>query len=542
MADPSKEEQGRGGGSFFAELKTLFPHMKTRNSMVFAYGFMFTVIAFTGFLAFSPSSNSSSPWFNNIFSSSSSNSDYGSHFSSFFTYLFPNSSQPIVQTTPNPNNNTSQFHLNQTDTKQLHLNQTVTATSSGLKDKKVGKNETVKTGENRVVNSTTTPLKKGKIVNISSSLLHCDIFDGNWVMDNSYPLYKPGSCPHIDESFNCYLNGRPDANFQKYRWQPKGCNIPRLKGEDMLELLRGKRLVFVGDSLNRNMWESLVCTLSNSVSNKSKVYEASGSREFRTEHSYLFIFEDYNCTVEFFRSPFLVEEFEMPERNGSKKETLRLDLLEPSSAKYKNADYIVFNTGHWWTHPKTTNGKDYFQEGSHLYSELNVLEAFRKALTTWARWVDANVNPNKSLVMFRGYSSSHFKGGQWNSGGQCNAETEPIKNETYLSVYPPKMRVLEKVLKNMKTPVAYLNITRMTDYRKDAHPSVYRKLNLSEEERKDPLRFQDCSHWCLPGVPDSWNELLYAQLLIRQYQDRQRQQKLEEQQQQQKQQQKQKKP
>ncbi|KAL5714389.1 hypothetical protein ACHQM5_016356 [Ranunculus cassubicifolius] len=68
MADPSKEEQGRVGESFFAELKTLFPHMKTRNSMVFAYGFMFTVIAFTGFLA---SSNSSSPWFNNIFSSSS---------------------------------------------------------------------------------------------------------------------------------------------------------------------------------------------------------------------------------------------------------------------------------------------------------------------------------------------------------------------------------------------------------------------------------------------------------------------------------------
>jgi hypothetical protein len=25
---------------------------------------------------------------------------------------------------------------------------------------------------------------------------------------------------------------------------------------------------------------------------------------------------------------------------------------------------------------------------------------------------------------------------------------------------------------------------------------------------------QDCSHWCLPGIPDSWNELLYSTLLI----------------------------
>ena len=59
----------------------------------------------------------------------------------------------------------------------------------------------------------------------------------------------------------------------------------------MLELLRGKRLVFVGDSLNRNMWESLVCVLRNSVKNKTSVFEASGREEFRTEGSYAFLFE-----------------------------------------------------------------------------------------------------------------------------------------------------------------------------------------------------------------------------------------------------------
>lgn len=58
----------------------------------------------------------------------------------------------------------------------------------------------------------------------------------------------------------------------------------------MLKLLRGKRLVFVGDSLNRNMWESLVCILWNSVADKSKVFEASGKEEFRAEGSYSFIF------------------------------------------------------------------------------------------------------------------------------------------------------------------------------------------------------------------------------------------------------------
>jgi hypothetical protein len=41
---------------------------------------------------------------------------------------------------------------------------------------------------------------------------------------------------------------------------------------------------------------------------------------------------------------------------------------------------------------------------------------------------------------------------------------------------------------------------------------------LTEQERKSPELYLDCSHWCLPGVPDSWNELLYAQIQVKQHQ------------------------
>ncbi|KAI3760554.1 hypothetical protein L1987_50950 [Smallanthus sonchifolius] len=558
---------------------------RTKRSRAFAYVFIAVFVAFTVFLAFNPSPNPSSPWFSNIFTGSSfrstsvqanitvsSSSDSGgsvrSQFSSIYSYFFPsNSSQSTQNSTVSASNlnvtvsgsgsanneaptvnNYTPIVPNRTRSEAVKSNQTTTASppfqsASNQTNRNQNRNqtspipETVKnaTGNgdklkltpengNRSRNSTSPVDKGGKsqgIGDLVKNLLNCNLFDGNWVRDESYPLYKPGSCSLIDEQFNCFNNGRPDKGFQMLKWKPKACTLPRLDGSYMLQLLKGKRLVFVGDSLNRNMWESLICILRNSVKDQSKVYEASGRHHFRSEPSYSFVFQDYNCTVEFFVAPFIVRESVTKDKNGTKKETLRLDLIGTSADQYKTADIVVFNTGHWWTHEKTAKGKDYYQEGSHVYNELNVLEAFRKAITTWGRWVDANINPSKTLVFFRGYSASHFRGGQWNSGGQCDNEVEPIKNTTYLSPYPDKMKVLEKVLRGMKTRVSYLNITRLTDFRKDGHPSIYRKQHYTDAERRSPLQFQDCSHWCLPGVPDSWNEILYAELLAKQYQNQQ---------------------
>ncbi|GAV61959.1 PC-Esterase domain-containing protein/PMR5N domain-containing protein [Cephalotus follicularis] len=344
------------------------------------------------------------------------------------------------------------------------------------------------------------------------SLQNCDIFDGKWVRDSSKPYYPAGSCPYIDRDFDCNLNGRPDDEFVKWKWQPNGCLLPSLNATDFLEKLRGKKLVFVGDSLNRNMWESLVCILHHSVGNKKRVNEISGRTEFKKKGFYAFRFEDYNCTVDFVGAPFLVRESTFNGRNESY-ETLRLDLMDRTTSMYEDADVLVFNTGHWWTHEKTSRGEYYYQEDNYVHPRLKVLVAYKRALTTWARWVDKNIVSDRTQVFFRGYSVTHFRGGQWNSGGQCHKETEPIFNDTFLAKYPSKMRALEHVLKEIKTPVTYLNISRLTDYRKDGHPSIYRMKYRTREERNTADRSQDCSHWCLPGVPDTWNELLYASLL-----------------------------
>lgn len=60
-----------------------------------------------------------------------------------------------------------------------------------------------------------------------------------------------------------------------------------------------------------------------------------------------------------------------------------------------------------------------------------------------------------------------------------------------------------------------LNITQLSEYRKDGHPSIYRKQwdPLSEDQLANPTSYADCTHWCLPGVPDAWNELLYTYII-----------------------------
>ncbi|KAJ6355055.1 hypothetical protein OIU77_005614 [Salix suchowensis] len=299
---------------------------------------------------------------------------------------------------------------------------------------------------------------------------------GTWVKDEEYPIYEAGSCPYVDEAFDCQGNGRKDSDYLKWRWKPNDCDLPRFNATDFLTRLRGKRLMLVGDSMNRNQFESMLCLLREGLPDKSKMFEIHGNKITKGRGYYVFRFVDYECTVEFVRSHFLV------------KEGLRIN-----------------------GQGKTSRGKNYYKEGDYLYPKFDAVEAYRRALKTWAKWIDQNVDPKKQLVLYRGYSSAHFRGGDWDSGGTCNGETAPVLSGAILNNYPVKMKIVEEVIQEMKKPVTLLNVTRLTNYRKDGHPSIFGK-NVTAGIKVSTRR-QDCSHWCLPGVPDAWNELIYANLV-----------------------------
>lgn len=50
---------------------------------------------------------------------------------------------------------------------------------------------------------------------------------------------------------------------------------------------------------------------------------------------------------------------------------------------------------------------DYYQVGDKIYRDMERMDAYKIAMTTWAKWVDAYVDPKKTQVFFQGVSAVH---------------------------------------------------------------------------------------------------------------------------------------
>ncbi|KAM0839937.1 hypothetical protein ACQ4PT_059981 [Festuca glaucescens] len=304
----------------------------------------------------------------------------------------------------------------------------------------------------------------------------CDVFSGSWVRDEeAHPLYREEECPYIPPQLTCQAQGRPDRGYQSWRWQPHDCTLPAFNATQMLETLRDKRMMFVGDSLNRGQFTSMVCLLQSAIpSPEARSFEASPDQQ----HT-VFTARDYNATVEFYWAPFLLH-------------GLRFRIMNGPIEEAKEEETVWVSTE----------------------------EAYGMAFRDMLQWVRDNMDFNSTRVFFTSMSPTHGKSQDWGDapGGNCYNETAMIEDTEYWGTDSRRsvMGVIREILDGdgADVPLTFLNITQLSMYRKDAHTSIYKKQwnPLTPEQIADPRTYADCVHWCLPGLQDTWNELLYTKL------------------------------
>ncbi|XP_019158178.1 PREDICTED: protein trichome birefringence-like 33 [Ipomoea nil] len=342
----------------------------------------------------------------------------------------------------------------------------------------------------------------------------CDIFSGQWVRDEeSHPLYKESECPYLLPQQTCLAHGRPDRDYLHWKWQPHGCSIPRFNGTMMLEALRGKRMMFVGDSLSRGHYGSMVCLLQKFIPDNAKSIEDAGQRT-------IFTAKEYNATIEFYWCPLLLESnADNPWKHRVEERIARKDSINKHGQHWRGVDILVFHTYLWWykdEYFKILEGS--FEDKVKKIIDVRSDDAYRMALESMLKWVEENMDPAKTRTFFTSISPTHGRNVLWGGDkkGNCYNESTLVENLNYDVPRPLKktMRVIDEALSNSNVQITFLNITRLSNYRKDGHLSIYKKqwTPLTAEQLANPVSYSDCIHWCLPGVQDTWNELLFTKL------------------------------
>ncbi|KAL2227162.1 protein YLS7-like [Sesamum indicum] len=371
--------------------------------------------------------------------------------------------------------------------------------------------------------SATTNLSQANVVDSE-----CDLYHGKWIYDSTGPLYPHDSCPVLTQMQNCQANGRPDKDYENWRWKPSQCDLPRFDAKKFLELMRGKTLAFIGDSVARNQMESLLCILW-----QVEVPKNRGNRRMQR-----YYFRSTSTMIVRIWSSWLVhqisEPFDFAPAGVAK---LHLDAPDEGFMEYITGfDVIVLSSGHWFAkqsvyilNNEIVGGQLWWPDNSRK-KKIDSVQAFGVSVETILTAIGTHPNYT-GLTIVRSFSPDHYEGGAWNTGGSCTGKVRPasegelVENRFTKIMHEKQVKGFHRAItkKTNKSKMKLMDITEAFSYRHDGHPGPYRSPDPNKITKRGPDGRpppQDCLHWCMPGPVDTWNELI-LEIIRREFHDRQ---------------------
>uniref|UniRef100_A0A251KQV1 Uncharacterized protein n=1 Tax=Manihot esculenta TaxID=3983 RepID=A0A251KQV1_MANES len=258
---------------------------------------------------------------------------------------------------------------------------------------------------------------------ISSDDSGCDLYHGTWFFDSQGPSYTNNTCPVLTQMQNCQGNGRPDKDYENWRWKPSECQLPRFDAKKFLELMRGKTLAFIGDSVARNQMESMLCLLW-----QVEVPKNRGNKRMQR-----YFFKSTSTMIVRIWSSWLVHKTSEPfdfAPEGIVK--LHLDAPDEDFMEFiPSYDVIVLSSGHWFAkqsvyilNNEIVGGQLWWPDKSRSM-KINNIEAFGISTETILTSIVTHPNYN-GLTILRSFSPDHYEGGAWNTGGSCTGKVKPL--------------------------------------------------------------------------------------------------------------------
>lgn len=299
-----------------------------------------------------------------------------------------------------------------------------------------------------------------------------------WLRDHAYAYQE--ACDqrtfeaHIQGTTGCQAPGKL-RNLLQYQWFPDACSLlPWDPSSFSRHLLPGRVILFMGDSLMRQMFNSMRFLLQEEwLDPWEALHNRLGNEVFHTRDNVTLIFE---------WSKYFVDE-----RVFRREHRLWLNGTAgwPRRIREEQVDVVVMNVGHHW---------------QRLDPEFKLYLPMVSMVTKYLK-----KHFKGDLVVFRTSSLGHY---------HCDTDPKLKRPLEKHDLYDPETDTF-----NWRKPGIW-ELEWKTAMRDHGLSDKFVYLNVSnaglrpdglvEWKQRSYGKVNDCLHWCLPGIPGTYNVIVFS--------------------------------